>query len=65
MIRAIILLGGPSRKASYGTYEHASPLFPVCGMEIIGHLMNAIRKLHNLKDFVLMGYYDKKCFQHF
>ncbi|CAD8134014.1 unnamed protein product [Paramecium pentaurelia] len=65
MIRAVILLGGPSRKASYGTYEQASPLFPVSGIEIIGHLINAIQKLPNLKDFVLMGYYDKKCFQHF
>ena len=62
MIRAVILLGGPSIKASYGTYEAASPLFPVSGVEIIGHLLNSIQKLSNLKDFVLMGYYDKKCF---
>ncbi|CAK70943.1 unnamed protein product (macronuclear) [Paramecium tetraurelia] len=65
MIRAVILLGGPSRKASYGAYEQASPLFPVSGIEIIGHLLNSIHKMPNLKDFVLMGYYDKKCFQQF
>lgn len=65
MIRAVILCGGPSRKASYGTYEQASPLFPISGLEILGHLVNSICKLTNLKDIVLMGYYEKKCFQQF
>lgn len=42
MIRAVILLGGPSKKASYGAYEEASPLFPIAGLEIIAHTMFAM-----------------------
>lgn len=65
MIRAVVLLGGPSKKASYGAYEQASQLFPIAGLEIVAHLMFALSKLKNLKDFVLMGYYDQTPFQMF
>lgn len=42
MIRGVILLGGPTKKANYGVYEQASPLFPIAGSEIISHIVHTI-----------------------
>lgn len=63
MFRAVILLGGPSKKASYGPYDQPSPLFPIAGLDAITHPLFSLSRHPSLKEIVLLGYYDQAQFK--
>ena len=59
MLRAVLLLGGPTKQSSFGPFDQPSPFVKVAGIELIGHHLYALSRLPNIKDIVLLGFYDQ------
>lgn len=66
-IKAVILLGGPSRGTRFRplSFNTPKPLFPVAGEPIIYHHLKACAKIPGLKEVLLIGFYDPALFTSF
>ncbi|XP_073128028.1 uncharacterized protein [Henckelia pumila] len=61
---AVILVGGPTkgtriRILSFNTPE---PLFPLAGQPMVGHLINSCKRIPNLAQVFLVGFYEEREF---
>jgi mannose-1-phosphate guanylyltransferase len=67
MYKAIILVGGPSRGTRFRplSLNVPKPLFPVAGHPIIWHHLEALSKIKDLKEVLLIGFYEDSVFQRF
>ncbi|KAK7602213.1 hypothetical protein V9T40_009654 [Parthenolecanium corni] len=59
MLKAIILIGGPLKGTRFRplSLDIPKPLFPVAGLPIIQHHIEACVRVPDLKEIILLGYY--------
>lgn len=59
MIKAVILIGGPLKGTRFRplSLDIPKPLFPVAGLPMIQHHIEACVKVPNLKEIIIFGYY--------
>ncbi|XP_054275406.1 mannose-1-phosphate guanyltransferase alpha-A [Macrosteles quadrilineatus] len=59
MLKAVILIGGPLKGTRFRplSLDIAKPLFPVAGLPMIQHHIEACIKVPELKEILLLGYY--------
>ncbi|KAJ8929581.1 hypothetical protein NQ314_017718 [Rhamnusium bicolor] len=55
MLKAIILIGGPQKRPL--SLDIPKPLFPVAGLPLIQHHIEACAGLENLREILLIGFY--------
>ncbi|KAJ2852707.1 hypothetical protein IWW36_000064 [Coemansia brasiliensis] len=67
MNKAVILVGGPSRATRFRplSMHLPQPLFPVGGQPIIWHQIKALSKVKDLKEIILIGFFEDYIFQPF
>lgn len=60
MLKAVILIGGPQKGTRFRplSFEVPKPLFPVAGVPMIQHHIEACAKVPNLKEILLIGFYQ-------
>lgn len=60
MLKAVILVGGPLKGTRFRplSLDVPKPLFPVAGLPTIQHHIEACCKIENLKEIILIGYYQ-------
>ncbi|XP_032818232.1 mannose-1-phosphate guanylyltransferase regulatory subunit alpha isoform X1 [Petromyzon marinus] len=60
MIKAVILIGGPQKGTRFRplSLDVPKPLFPVAGFPIIQHHIEACSQVPNLKEVLLIGFYQ-------
>ncbi|KAJ5495801.1 mannose-1-phosphate guanyltransferase [Penicillium diatomitis] len=65
--KAIILVGGPSRGTRFRplSLDVPKPLFEVAGHPIINHCLKAVAKVDDVREVILIGYYDESVFRDF
>ncbi|KAF9438591.1 Proteasome subunit alpha type-2 [Entomortierella beljakovae] len=65
--KAIILVGGPSRGTRFRplSLNVPKPLFPVAGKPIISHHIAALSKIQDLKEILLIGFFEDSVFSSF
>ncbi|EXJ95483.1 mannose-1-phosphate guanylyltransferase [Capronia coronata CBS 617.96] len=65
--KAVILVGGPSRGTRFRplSLDVPKPLFDVAGHPIIWHCLQAVSKVPDIKEVILIGYYDESVFRDF
>ncbi|KIW16417.1 hypothetical protein PV08_06469 [Exophiala spinifera] len=65
--KAVILVGGPSRGTRFRplSLDLPKPLFEVAGHPIIWHCLKAVSKVPDIKEVILIGYYDESVFRDF
>lgn len=65
--KAVILVGGPSRGTRFRplSLDVPKPLFDVAGHPIIWHCLKAVSKVPDIKEVILIGYYDENVFRDF
>ncbi|KAJ5669637.1 mannose-1-phosphate guanyltransferase [Penicillium macrosclerotiorum] len=65
--KAVILVGGPSRGTRFRplSLDVPKPLFEVAGHPIINHCLKAIAKVPDVREVILIGYYDETVFRDF
>ncbi|KAJ6161175.1 nucleotide-diphospho-sugar transferase [Penicillium chermesinum] len=65
--KAIILVGGPSRGTRFRplSLDVPKPLFEVAGHPIIHHCLKALDKVPDVREVILVGYYDESVFRDF
>ncbi|KAJ5387790.1 nucleotide-diphospho-sugar transferase [Penicillium cosmopolitanum] len=65
--KAVILVGGPSRGTRFRplSLDVPKPLFEVAGHPIIHHCLKAIAKVPDVREVILVGYYDESVFRDF
>jgi mannose-1-phosphate guanylyltransferase len=66
-MKAVILVGGPSRGTRFRplSLNKPKPLFPVAGFPMVYHQVSALAKLPDLKEILLIGFYEPNLFQQF
>ncbi|CAB3378014.1 Hypothetical predicted protein [Cloeon dipterum] len=59
MLKAVILIGGPQKGTRFRplSLDTPKPLFPVAGLPMIQHHIEACVKVENLKEIIILGYY--------
>ncbi|KAK9880520.1 hypothetical protein WA026_011759 [Henosepilachna vigintioctopunctata] len=59
MLKAVILIGGPQKGTRFRplSLDIPKPLFPVAGLPLIQHHIEACILLENLKEILLIGFY--------
>lgn len=59
MVKAIILIGGPQKGTRFRplSLDTPKPLFPVAGLPMIQHHIEACTRINNLKEIIILGYY--------
>jgi mannose-1-phosphate guanylyltransferase len=67
MHKAVILVGGPSRGTRFRplSLNVPKPLFPVAGAPIIAHHLAALAKIENLKEVLIIGFFEDNVFANF
>ncbi|OMJ18077.1 putative mannose-1-phosphate guanyltransferase [Smittium culicis] len=67
MNKAVILVGGPSRATRFRplSMNMPQPLFPVGGKPIVWHQVKALSKTANLKEIILLGFFEEHVFKNF
>ncbi|KAJ2115952.1 hypothetical protein GGF48_004886, partial [Coemansia sp. RSA 921] len=67
MNKAVILVGGPSRATRFRplSMHLPQPLFPVGGQPIIWHQIKALSQVRDLKEIILIGFFEDYIFQPF
>ncbi|CAG8517397.1 9498_t:CDS:2 [Acaulospora morrowiae] len=67
IFKAIILVGGPSRGTRFRplSLDSPKPLFPVAGHPIIWHHLEAVSKVEELKEVLLIGFFENSVFDRF
>ncbi|KAG0158173.1 hypothetical protein PDIDSM_5686 [Penicillium digitatum] len=65
--KAVILVGGPSRGTRFRplSLDVPKPLFEVAGHPIIHHCLKAVAKVPDVREVMLVGYYDESVFRDF
>ncbi|KAK9625293.1 hypothetical protein V6Z98_005379 [Aspergillus fumigatus] len=65
--KAVILVGGPSRGTRFRplSLDVPKPLFEVAGHPIINHCLKALAKISDIREVILVGYYDESVFRDF
>lgn len=65
--KAVILVGGPSRGTRFRplSLDVPKPLFEVAGHPIIWHCLKALAKVPDVREVILVGYYDESVFRDF
>ncbi|CAL5868745.1 uncharacterized protein PFLUO_LOCUS2972 [Penicillium psychrofluorescens] len=65
--KAVILVGGPSRGTRFRplSLDVPKPLFEVAGHPIIHHCLKALAKVDEVREVILVGYYDESVFRDF
>lgn len=60
MYKAVILIGGPQKGTRFRplSFDIPKPLFPVAGVPTIQHLIEACVKVPNLREILLIGFYQ-------
>lgn len=60
MLKAVILIGGPQKGTRFRplSFEVPKPLFPVAGVPMLQHHIEACSKLPNMKEILLIGFYQ-------
>ncbi|KAF8784799.1 Mannose-1-phosphate guanyltransferase alpha-A like protein [Argiope bruennichi] len=60
MYKAVILIGGPQKGTRFRplSFDIPKPLFPVAGVPTIQHLIEACCKVPNLREILLIGFYQ-------
>ncbi|XP_072436161.1 mannose-1-phosphate guanylyltransferase regulatory subunit alpha-A-like [Chiloscyllium punctatum] len=60
MLKAVILIGGSQKGTRFRplSFEVPKPLFPVAGVPMIQHHIEACAKVPNLKEILLIGFYQ-------
>ncbi|XP_018092963.1 mannose-1-phosphate guanyltransferase alpha-A isoform X1 [Xenopus laevis] len=60
MLKAVILIGGPQKGTRFRplSFEVPKPLFPVAGVPMVQHHIEACSKVPNLKEILLIGFYQ-------
>ncbi|XP_076858280.1 mannose-1-phosphate guanylyltransferase regulatory subunit alpha-A isoform X4 [Brachyhypopomus gauderio] len=60
MLKAVILIGGPQKGTRFRplSFEVPKPLFPVAGVPMLQHHMEACAKIPNMKEVLLIGFYQ-------
>uniref|UniRef100_A0A8C4WKT7 GDP-mannose pyrophosphorylase A n=1 Tax=Gopherus evgoodei TaxID=1825980 RepID=A0A8C4WKT7_9SAUR len=60
MLKAVILIGGPQKGTRFRplSFEVPKPLFPVAGVPMIQHHIEACTKVPSMKEIVLVGFYQ-------
>lgn len=61
-VKALVLVGGPSKGTRFRplSLDIAKPLFPIAGKPLIYHHLEACTQLKNLKEILLIGFYDDR-----
>ncbi|XP_065200227.1 mannose-1-phosphate guanyltransferase alpha [Planococcus citri] len=61
MLKAVILIGGPLKGTRFRplSLDIPKPLFPVAGLPIIQHHIEACVRIPELKEIILLGYYPQ------
>ncbi|CDS43130.1 mannose 1 phosphate guanyltransferase [Echinococcus multilocularis] len=59
-IKAVILIGGPAKGTRFRplSLEMPKPLFPIAGYPMIYHHIEAFSKIPNMKEIILIGFYQ-------
>ncbi|CAN7943776.1 unnamed protein product [Ixodes pacificus] len=59
MLKAVILIGGPQKGTRFRplSFDIPKPLFPVAGMPMMQHLIEACCRLPALREILLIGFY--------
>ncbi|KAJ2705368.1 hypothetical protein H4R19_005130, partial [Coemansia spiralis] len=67
MNKAVILVGGPSRATRFRplSMHLPQPLFPVGGQPIIWHQIKALSGVDDLREIILIGFFEDHVFQPF
>ncbi|EYE95166.1 mannose-1-phosphate guanylyltransferase [Aspergillus ruber CBS 135680] len=65
--KAVILVGGPSRGTRFRplSLDVPKPLFEVAGHPILRHCLQAVAKIPDIREVILVGYYDESVFREF
>ncbi|TSK62569.1 Mannose-1-phosphate guanyltransferase alpha-B [Bagarius yarrelli] len=60
MLKAVILIGGPQKGTRFRplSFEVPKPLFPVAGVPMLQHHIEACAKVRNMKEIILIGFYQ-------
>lgn len=60
MVKAVIIIGGAQKGTRFRplSFEVPKPLFPVAGVPMIQHHIEACSKVPNLKEILLIGFYQ-------
>ncbi|XP_073702115.1 mannose-1-phosphate guanylyltransferase regulatory subunit alpha-A isoform X3 [Garra rufa] len=60
MLKAVILIGGPQKGTRFRplSFEVPKPLFPVAGVPMLQHHIEACSKLPHMKEILLIGFYQ-------
>lgn len=60
MIKAVILIGGPMKGTRFRplSLELPKPLFPIGGFPVVYHHIEACKKIPDLKEIILIGFYQ-------
>ncbi|XP_029460869.1 mannose-1-phosphate guanyltransferase alpha isoform X2 [Rhinatrema bivittatum] len=60
MLKAVILIGGPQKGTRFRplSFEVPKPLFPVAGVPMIQHHIEACTKVPNMKEILLVGFHQ-------
>uniref|UniRef100_A0A8C6Z3M2 GDP-mannose pyrophosphorylase A n=1 Tax=Nothoprocta perdicaria TaxID=30464 RepID=A0A8C6Z3M2_NOTPE len=60
MLKAVILIGGPQKGTRFRplSFEVPKPLFPVAGVPMVQHHIEACAKVPGMKEILLMGFYQ-------
>ncbi|XP_039613324.1 mannose-1-phosphate guanyltransferase alpha-A isoform X2 [Polypterus senegalus] len=60
MLKAVILIGGPQKGTRFRplSFEVPKPLFPVAGVPMLQHHIEACVKVPNMKEILLIGFYQ-------
>lgn len=66
-LKAVILVGGPSRATRFRplSLDVPKPLFPVAGAPIISHHLAALSKIEGLKEVLVIGFFEDNVFARF
>ncbi|XP_073018978.1 uncharacterized protein [Primulina eburnea] len=61
---AVILVGGPTKGTRFRilSFNTPEPLFPLAGHPMVGHLINSCKKIPNLAQVFLVGFYEEREF---
>ncbi|KAB0804796.1 hypothetical protein PPYR_01766 [Photinus pyralis] len=67
MLKAVILIGGPQKGTRFRplSLDIPKPLFPVAGLPVIQHHIEACITIDELKEILLIGYYPAAQIQQF
>ncbi|XP_063068033.1 mannose-1-phosphate guanyltransferase alpha-B [Engraulis encrasicolus] len=60
MLKAVILIGGPQKGTRFRplSFEVPKPLFPVAGVPMLQHHIEACAKVPGMKEILLLGFYQ-------